>query len=222
MFKSLFGTRDEPIPPNRLPQLHTFVDVIVAGRPVQSVTVESIGPKYIVMRDALGRIGDSAVLVYNAAAGRFRAETKITAVTATTTQFELPRKLSLIGAAVTTQKRQNVRLDAIVAGDWRLAPTGLGIGDYAKATIRDISRGGCSLITDRELREHSMVEVRVKLRPEGAPLILLGEVMRHEQIKQSGKHSHGLRFQGVRPEEDQAIVEFINRRQADLRNRGLA
>ncbi len=222
MFKSLFGTRGEPIPPNRLPQLNTFVDVIVAGRPVQSVTVESIGPKHIVMRDALGRIGDSAVLVYNAAAGRFRAETKITGVTATTTQFELPRKLSLIGAAVATQKRQNVRLDAIVAGDWRLAPNGVGIGDYAKATIRDISRGGCSIITDRELREHNMVEVRMKLRPEGSPLILLGEVMRHEQIKQSGKHSHGLRFQGVRPEEDQAIVEFINRRQADLRNRGLA
>jgi hypothetical protein len=32
----------------------------------------------------------------------------------------------------------------------------------------------------------------------------------------------GLRFHGVKPEEDRAIMEFINKRQADRRNRGLA
>jgi c-di-GMP-binding flagellar brake protein YcgR len=222
MFKSLFGGRGEGIPPNKLPQLHSFVDVMVVGRPVQSVTVDSIGPKGIVTRDALGRVGESAVLVYNAQAGRFRAETKILAVTATSTQFETPRKITLIGAATGMQKRQSVRLDTIVSGEWRLAPSGVGVGEFAKATIRDISRGGCSLIMDREVKLHSSVEVRMKLRPEGPPLTLLGEVMRHEQIKTSGKQSHGLRFHGLRPDEDQAIVEFINRRQADLRNRGLA
>jgi hypothetical protein len=222
MFKSLFGVRTEPIPPNKLPQLHSFVDVMVEGRHVQSVTVESLTPRAIVTRDALGRVGDSAIIVYNATAGRFRAETKIAAVTATSTQFELPRRVNLIGAAAGEQKRQNVRLDAIVAGDWRLAPTGIGVGEFAKATIRDISRGGCSLITDRELKPHNTVEIRLKLRPESAPLTLLAEVMRHEQIEKSKKHSHGLRFHGVRPDEDQAIIDFINRRQADLHNRGLA
>jgi c-di-GMP-binding flagellar brake protein YcgR len=53
-------------------------------------------------------------------------------------------------------------------------------------------------------------------------VVLLGEVMRHDHIPTSGKHSHGLRFQGVRPEEEQAIVDFINKKQADLRSRGLA
>jgi hypothetical protein len=62
----------------------------------------------------------------------------------------------------------------------------------------------------------------MKLKPEGPPMTLLGEVMRHEKIKSSGKVSHGLRFQGLRPDEDQAIIEFINRRQAELRSRGLA
>ena len=98
----------------------------------------------------------------------------------------------------------------------------MGTGEFAKATIRDISRGGCSLIIDRELKPHTTVEVRMKLKPEAPAMTLLGEVMRHEKIKSSGKFSHGLRFQGLRPDEDQAIIDFINRRQAELRSRGLA
>ncbi|MDP9025733.1 MAG: PilZ domain-containing protein, partial [Candidatus Eremiobacteraeota bacterium] len=86
-----------------------------------------------------------------------------------------------------------------------------------------ISRGGCSLICDRELKFGTEVEVQLPLRGGGAaPLALRGEVMRHEHIAQSGKHSHGLRFTGLRPDEDHAIIEFINRKQTDLRNRGLA
>ena len=67
-----------------------------------------------------------------------------------------------------------------------------------------------------------MVEVKMALRGDAAPLVTLGEVMRSEQIPTSGKHSHGLRFHGLRPDEDQAILEFINRRQAELRSRSLA
>jgi hypothetical protein len=223
MLKSFFGGRGDDVPPTKLPLLNSFVDVIVTGRPAQSVTVESVSPKAIVTRDALGRVGEVAVLVYTAAAGRFRAEARILSVNATSTTFELPRRISLIGAAGGAQKRQNVRLDAIVSGEWRFAPRGVGSGEFSKATVRDISRGGCSLILDRPLKLHTNVEVRMKLRQDGsAPVTLLGEVMRHEEIKTSGKHSHGLRFHGVRPDEDQAIIDFINRRQADLRSRGLA
>ncbi|HTX57806.1 MAG TPA: PilZ domain-containing protein [Candidatus Acidoferrales bacterium] len=186
------------------------------------MTVESVGAKGVVTRDALGRVGETAVLIYNAAAGRFRMETKIAAVTATSTQFDPPRRISMIGAASGSQKRQSVRLDAIVTGEWRFAPGGVGTGEFGKATIRDISRGGCSLIVDREIKLHTKVEVRIKLRAEGSGLTLLGEVMRHEKIQTSGKFSHGLRFHGLRPDEDQAIIEFINRRQAELRSRGLA
>jgi len=69
---------------------------------------------------------------------------------------------------------------------------------------------------------HTKVEIQIKFKEGVDPLTLLGEVMRHEQIKTSGKHSHGLQFHGIRPGEDQAIVEFINRKQAELRSRGLA
>lgn len=221
MLKSLFS-KTAAIPPSKLPQLNSFVDVMAGGRPARQVTVEAVGPKGIVTRETLGRAGETAVIVYQAQAGRFRAQTKIAASGNAKTTFEMPRRVSLIGAATGAQKRQSVRLDAIVGGHWRFAPGGIGTGDWAKCTIRDISRGGCSLIIDRGLKNHAQVEVKMQLRSDAEPLTLLGEVMRHEVIKASGKHSHGLRFHGIRPSEDQAIVEFINRRQADLRSRGLA
>ncbi len=221
MLKSLFN-KSSGIPLSKLPQLHSFIDVIAGGRPARQVTVEAVGPKGITTREALGKAGETAIIVYQAQAGRFRAQTKILSTGNATTTFETPRRVSLIGAATGAQKRQSVRLDAIVAGQWRFAPGGVGIGDWVKCTVRDISRGGCSLIIDRGLKNHSQVEIKMLLRPDAPELVLLGEVMRHEVIKASGKHSHGLRFQGIRPAEDQAIVDFINRRQADLRSRGLA
>ncbi len=223
MLKSLFS-KSAGIPPAKLPQLNAFVDVIVGGRPARSVTVESIGAKGIVTKEVLGKPGEPAVFVYQAASGRYRAQTKIASVAAASTVFEMPKKVSLIGAAAAggAQKRQSVRLDALVNGQWRFAPNGMGSGEWIKCTFRDISRGGCSLIIDRPLKTHAQVEVRMQLKNGAEPLALLGEVMRHDVIAASGKHSHGLRFHGIRPAEDQAIVEFINRRQADLRSRGLA
>jgi hypothetical protein len=221
VFKQLFG-KSGGVAPDKLPQVNSFIDVIVGGRSARQVTVESVGAKGIVTRESLGKVGETAIMVYQTQSGRYRAQTKIAALGMGTTQFELPRSATLIGAVSGAQKRQSVRLDAIVSGFWRFAPGGVGKGEYAKATLRDISRGGCSLIIDRELKLGAQVEVRMQLKSDAPALVLLGEVMRHEQILTSGKHSHGLRFHGMRPEEDQAIVEFINRRQAELRSRGLA
>lgn len=221
MFKSLFG-RGADVDPNKLPQLNSFIDALVGGRPARQAAVEAVSVKGVKTSGVLGRSGETAILVYTTPTGRYRMETKVTVVSSSSTQFEASRRVSLIGANSDGQKRQSVRLDALVSGEWRFAPRGIGTGEFAKATIRDISRGGCSLILDRELKLQTAVEVRMKLRPEGEPLTLLGEVMRHEKIQTSGKYSHGLRFQGIRPGEDQAIIDFINRRQADLRSRGLA
>ncbi len=219
MFK-LFGK--PAVPPSKLPTANSFVDVIVGGRPSRSVTVESVGAKGIVTRDVVGRVGESAVILYTTQAGRYRASTRIAATSGSATQFELPKRVDLVGAAGGAQKRSSVRLDTLVAGQWRYAPGGKGAGEFSKATVRDISRGGASLITDRPVKMGSHVEVRIPLRGDLPPITLLGEVVRHDEIKASGKHSHGLRFHGVRPEEDHAIIDFINRKQAELRSRGLA
>jgi len=222
MFKQLFAGKSG-VTLGKLPMLNSFIDVMVGGRPARQVTVESVSAKGIVTKEVLGKVGESAVLVYQAKTGRYRAQTKISTVTSASTQFDAPKKVSLIGTAPSgAGKRQSVRLDAIVSGSWRFAPSGVGKGEFVKATIRDVSRGGCSLIIDRELKHGTQVEVQMQLKDGMEPLTMLGEVMRHEQIKSSGKHSHGLRFHGIRPGEDQAIVEFINRKQSELRSRGLA
>lgn len=221
MFKTLFGGKTA-IPQSKLPQVNAAAEVIVGGRAARSVTVEACTPKGIVTRDVLGRPGEVAVIVYSTSAGRYRAQTKIAAVSASSTQFEFPKRVDLVGAATGAQKRSSVRLDTLVNGSWRFAPGGKGTGEFVRATVRDISRGGCALNTDRALKLGTKVEVKLVLRDDSAPITLLAEVMRHQEIRSSGKHSHGLRFHGVRPEEDHAIIEFINRKQAELRSRGLA
>lgn len=220
MLKSLFGTRS--IPPSRLPQRNSSVDVVVGGRASRTVTVDDCSDRGIVTRDVIGRPGEPATFVYTTPAGRFRLQTKIAGVKGSNTYFEAPKRVDLVGAAQSVQKRSSVRLDALVVGAWRFATSGKGMGEFLRATIGDISRGGCALTTDRALRPGTMVEVRLALREGKPPLVLLGEVMRHHEIRASGKHSHGLRFHGVRPEEDNAIVDFINRKQSELRSRGLA
>lgn len=221
MLKSLFGGRNRALPAAKLPQIHSLIDVTVGGRALRSVSVESIGPRGIGIGEVLGKPGETAVLVYTSMAGKFRAQSKITVADAYTTHLELPKRVALIGAATGAQKRQSVRLDTLVTGQWRSAPGGKGIGEFARATLRDISRGGCSLIMDRALKLGTMVEVKMMLSSQRPPLTLLSEVMRNEHIDASGKESHGLRFHGVRAEEDQAIIDFINHKQTDLRNRGL-
>ena len=225
MLKSLFS-RGPSIPASKLPNANAFVDIVVAGRTSRSVSVDSITAKGIVVRGVIGRSGESAVMLYDSGHGRLRAATKITGASGDRTTLALPARVtsasSSPGSGGGAQKRQTVRLDALVPGTWRFAPGGKGTGEFVKANIRDISRGGCSLILDRELKRGTSVEVQLRLREGGAPLVLLGEVMRQERIASSGRFSHGLRFHGIRPEEDHAIVEFINRKQAELRSRGLA
>jgi hypothetical protein len=221
--KAIFGAKQSKVPATRLPQLHSFVEVSVAGRPTRSVTVEEVG-RAIVTRETLGRPGEPAVLVYTTPAGRFRARTRVTSgAKAGMTAFALPERVDLIGAASSgAQKRSSVRLDAILPGQWRFAPSGKGVGEFSKTNLRDISRGGCSLIVERELKKGTMIELRLHLRSDAAPITVLGEVMRSERVPTSGKFTHGIRFHAVSPEEDRAILEFINRKQTELRSRGLA
>lgn len=218
----MFRRRGEQTPPEKLPQLHAFIDVVVGGRSAEHVVVESVDARGILVAGTVGRPGETAIAVYTTPVGRFKAKTRIAAAEGANTLLALPRDVTTIGAASGEQKRQSVRMDALVTGSWRFAPGDKGTGEFVKCSIRDISRGGCSVILDRELKFGTKIEVRLNLSTSAQPLTLLAEVMRHQVIPQSGKHSHGVRFQGLRTAEDQAIVDFINRRQSDLRNRGLA
>src|SRR5665213_1354326 len=225
IFKAIFGGSSSRLPTKKLPNVDGFVDVSVAGRGARSVSVESIGSKSLVTSELLGRTGEQAIFVYSIESGKYRFAARILRARDGRTEFELPKRIDTVGSSSGgggAQKRSSVRLDAIVPGHWRFAPQGKGIGDFVRANIRDISRGGCSLIVDRHIKGGTTLEVRLQLRSDRPVLVVLGEVMRTEPIAASGRFSHGLRFQAITPEEDHAILDFINRKQAELRSRGLA
>lgn len=222
LFKTFFkrGAKTQGVPEEQLPVQHSFVDVIVMGRSSRSVSVEEAGPNEIIVGDVVGRAGERAAFVYQNPAGKFRFATTVTQVKDGMTYFRMPERIESIGGGA--QKRSSVRMDVLISGHWRLATDGKGVGEFLKGSIRDISRGGCALIADRPCKAGQLLEIRLNLRGDAPPLTVLAEVMRFQTIPTSGKFSHGLRFQGLTPDEDRAILEFINRRQADLRSRGLA
>lgn len=224
MFKSLFkgSVKKSAVPEEKLPALHSFVDVTVSGRAARSVSVEEIGPERISVGDTVGRKGERGIFVYQTALGKFRFAASVTDVREGMTYFEMPQRIEALGGGGGAQKRSSVRLDTLLSGHWRMAPGGKGVGDFVKGSIRDISRGGCALIMDRQCKVGQTIEVKMALNSNAPPLTVLGEVMRVSQVPTSGKHSHGLRFHGLTPVEDRAILEFINRRTAELRSRGLA
>jgi c-di-GMP-binding flagellar brake protein YcgR len=222
IFKTLFGgSAKKGIPEEKLPPLHSFVDVTVSGRAARSVSVEELGPR-IAVGDTVGRKGERAVFVYQNAAGKFRFASSVLEARAGMTFFEMPQRIETLGGGGGKQKRSSVRLDTLLTGQWRMAPGGKGVGEFMKGSVRDISRGGCALITDRMCKVGQTIEVKLTLNSSAPPLTVLGEVMRAEQVPTSSKYSHGLRFHGVTPVEDRAILDFINRRTTELRNRGLA
>jgi hypothetical protein len=222
IFKSLFkGNGKNAIPQEKLPVLHSFVDVAVMGRAMRSVSVEEVGPKYIVVGEVVGRAGERAVFIYQNPMGKFRFGATVAEAKDGMTYFAMPQKVDSLGGGG-SQKRSSVRLDTLVPGLWRMAPGGMGVGEFMKGSLRDISRGGCALIMDRQCKVGQWLELKLSLRSDAPPLTVLGEIMRWEQVPTSGKFSHGLRFHGLTPDEDHAILEFISRKQAELRSRGLA
>jgi c-di-GMP-binding flagellar brake protein YcgR len=223
IFKTLFGgsAKKTALPEEKLPVLHSFVDVSVAGRPMRSVSVEEAGPARIVVGSVVGRAGERGTFVYQNPNGKFRFGSRIAEVRDGMTGFEMPERIESLGGG-SAQKRSSVRLDTLLAGTWRMAPSGKGVGEFMKGSIRDISRGGCAIILDRQCKTGQWLEVRMSLKNDMPPLTVLGEIVRCEQVPTSGKFSHGLRFQGLTAEEDRTIREFIQRKQAELRSRGLA
>jgi len=208
----------------KLPQANSFVDVVITGGgPRGSVCVESVTDRNVAVSTLAGiETGRTGVFSYNTVSGKFRFSSKCVALRGRTAFFAIPQRIETLQVFSGAHQRAAVRLDATVPAHWRFAPGGKGSGDYARASLTDISRSGASLIVDREVKKGTFVETRFAVSTAAAPLVLLGEVMRSSAIESSKKVSLGLRFHGVKPEEDRAIMEFINKRQAERRNRGLA
>jgi len=222
----LFGLGRKPAPPQlkaKLPAVNSFVALVIAGGgPRGSVCVETIGERSLTVSTLPGvKSGGTGVFSYENSNGRFRFSARCLDVRSAAI-FALPERIETLQTFSGAQARAAVRLDATVPAHWRYAPGGRGSGEFVRASLTDISRSGASLIVDRDVKKGTIVEVKFGISTVASPLVLSGEVMRSEGIEQTKKTSLGLRFQGVKPDEDRAIMEYINRRQAERRNRGLA
>ena len=88
--------------------------------------------------------------------------------------------------------------------------------------MSDISRTGCSLATDKPIKVGNMLEIKARILANGGAVFVRAEAMRIEPIRgdEAPQRRAEVRGRG-KPDTDRAIVEFINRRQIDLRDRGL-
>ena len=210
------------MPQDKLPALHAFVDVAVTGRAMRSVSVEDVAAKTIVVARCAGRArANAAPSCIKTRGASFRFSTNI---------VHVKERHDAFSRAATHRSRSAGHVKSAPAcgstcscpAPGAMRPAARARASYIKGSIRDISRGGCALIVDRQCKAGSWLEVRMNSEvARAARCCVLGEVVRIEQIPTSGKFSHGLRFQGSTPEEDRAILEFITRKQTELRNRWL-
>lgn len=208
----------------KMPKVHALVTLQRAG-----VTAAANGAiaaletnSFIIQSQLKGLPGQNYVVTYQTPAGRFRFTAKCQASRDEGLVFAYPAKIdTLESGPAPSPGRQTVRLDTTVRGEWRIAPQGKGNGIFLRGTISDISRTGASLVLDREFPTGTQVEVRLALNSRTTPLLLLGEVMRAKRVEASSKVLHGLKFLGVSTDDDRAILDYINRRQAERRERGL-
>jgi hypothetical protein len=208
----------------KLPQVNSFVDVSIAGGgPRGSVCLESLSERNFTIGALAGtKLGDTGVFSYTNPVGRFRFSAKCLELKARTAVFAIPDRVETLQVFSGATQRTAVRIDTTLPAHWRYAPGGKGTGEYMRGSLTDISRSGASLTVDREVKKGGFIELRFAVGRAAVPLVLAAEVMRTSDIENTKRHSLGVRFQGVRPEDDRAIMDFINKRQAERRNRGLA
>ena len=222
---SLFGIKSRPSAKDlrdQLPALHSFIDCTTRGGPKGQVCFEAVGPKTVTTSILPGmQAGQAVVLSYTNASGKYSFESAISSVNGQQATLSLPHRIKVLQTFAGARQRNNVRIDTTVNVTWRFTPAGKIATDYLKATLSDLSRGGAQLTVDRELKVGVKVDVMVPLAADGNSMLVQGEVRRIERTR-TGKYNAGLRFLELKPEVDRGISEFINRRQADLRSRGLA
>jgi c-di-GMP-binding flagellar brake protein YcgR len=205
-----------------LPSLHSFVDVSVRNGPKGSVCFENAGTTTFATSVLPGMSpGQQAVFNYSNSGGKYRFNAAVKAVDAKQATFGMPGKIETVQKFGGSVKRTNVRIDTTVAIQWRYGSTGNIQGEWQKGVLSDISRTGSSLATDKTIKTGSLIELKIPLSQDAGPISVKADARRVDKIEGTSKYNVGLSFHPLRAEHEKAIIEFINRRQVDLRNRGL-
>jgi hypothetical protein len=205
-----------------LPSLHSFVDVNVRNGPKGSVCFENAGPTTFATSVLPGMSpGQQVIFNYSNSGGKFRFNAAVKAVDAKQATFGLPGKIETVQRFGGSVKRTNVRIDTTVSVQWRYGSTGQIQGEWQKGVLSDISRTGSSLSTDKIIKTGNLIELKIPLAHDGDPINVKADARRVDKIEGTAKYNVGLSFHPLKAEHEKAIIEFINRRQVDLRNRGL-
>ncbi|HEV8021062.1 MAG TPA: PilZ domain-containing protein [Candidatus Lustribacter sp.] len=224
-FLGMFGIKKGPSPKqirDMLPSLHSFVDVQVRNGPKGSVCFENSGISTFVTSVLPGMSPGQVVnFFYSTSSGKFRFSTSVKAVDAKQATFEIPDKIETLQKFGGAKKRTNVRIDTTITSQWRYSSTGKIESEWQKGVLSDISRTGSSLATDKVIKSGTVLELKIPLKADGSTISLRAEAKRVDKIENTQKHNVGLAFHPLSADADRAIIEFINRRQVDLRNRGL-
>lgn len=207
-----------------LPSLHSFVDVTVRnGGPKGSVCFENAGLKTFITSVLPGMSpGQQVSFNYQTSGGKYRFNTAVKAVDAKQATYDIPAKIETVQTFAGSAQRTTVRIDTTVPIQWRYASTGKIESEWQKGILSDISRAGSSLSTDKTIKAGTILELKIPLAVKGHPTVLKADAKRVDKIEGTAKFTVGLAFHPLKPDAEKAIIEFINRRQVDLRNRGLA
>jgi hypothetical protein len=225
-FLSIFGIKKPPSTKQlreMLPSIHSFVDVSVRNGPKGSVCFENSGPKTFVTSVLPGMSpGQQASFNYQNSHGKYRFNASLKTVDEKQATFEIPGKIETLQKFSGSHKRTNVRIDTTVAVQWRYGSTGKIESEWQKGVLSDISRTGASLATDKVIKPGTILELKIPLSQDGKePVTVRADARRVDKIEGTAKHNVGLAFHPLKADVERAIVDFINRRQVDLRNRGL-
>jgi hypothetical protein len=224
-FLGLFGIKKAPSQKQlreMLPALHSFVDVNVRSGPKGSVCFENAGVKTFVTSVLPGMSpGQQVIFNYSNSGGKYRFSSAVKAVDAKQATFDVPSKIETLQKFGGSKKRTNVRIDTTVQIQWRYSSEGKIESEWLKGVLSDISRTGASLATDKPIKIGNVLELKIPLDAAGQPTVTRAEAKRVDKIEGTQKFNVGLSFHPLSAAADKAIISFINRRQVDLRNRGL-
>jgi c-di-GMP-binding flagellar brake protein YcgR len=205
-----------------LPSRHSFVDVAVRNGPKGSVCFENVGPKAFVTSVLPGMSpGQQVTFNYQNGDGKYRFSTALKAVDAKQATFELPATIETVQKFGGSGRRTTVRVNTIVTIQWRYSSTGQIESEWQKGVLRDISRGGSLLATDKVIKVGTMLELKIPLSGHGQPIAARADARRVYKIEGTAKFNIGLSFRALAPDAERSVIDFINRRQVDLRARGL-
>jgi hypothetical protein len=225
-FLGLFGIKKAPSGKQlreMLPSLHSFVDVAVRNGPKGSVCFENSGVKTFVTSVLPGMSpGQQVSFNYSNSAGKYRFSAAVRAVDEKQATFDLPGMIETVQRFGGSAKRTNVRIDTTVTIQWRYGAAGKIESEWQRGILSDISRTGSSLSTDKVIKTGNILELKIPLGgSDTPPFTVRADARRVDKIEGTSKYNVGLSFHPLKSDVDRAIIEFINRRQVDLRNRGL-